>query len=63
MASPAACASAATAFGQASTRVAAAAALPQRSPWRVQMAAPAPPASSYCSDGPAPSKVATTSGQ
>eukprot|EP00969_Alexandrium_andersonii_P253461 11202361-Alexandrium_andersonii.AAC.1 len=27
------------------------------------MTAPAPPASSYCSDGPAPSKATTTSGQ
>eukprot|EP00969_Alexandrium_andersonii_P286704 12674041-Alexandrium_andersonii.AAC.1 len=45
MDSPAARASATTAFGQSSTRAAAAGALSQRSPWRAQMAAPAPPAS------------------
>eukprot|EP00969_Alexandrium_andersonii_P325434 14379902-Alexandrium_andersonii.AAC.1 len=55
-ASPAARASAATAFGQSSTRVAAVAALSQRVPWRAQMTAPAPLAPSNCSDGPAPSK-------
>eukprot|EP00969_Alexandrium_andersonii_P082630 3642604-Alexandrium_andersonii.AAC.1 len=63
MARPAARASATTAFGQSSTREAAVAAWSQRAPWRVQMTAPAPPASSNCNEGPAPSKVTTTSGQ
>eukprot|EP00969_Alexandrium_andersonii_P326043 14406383-Alexandrium_andersonii.AAC.1 len=61
MASAAARASATTAFGHPSTRVAATAALPKRSPFLVQMAAPTPPASSNWADGPAPSKETTTS--
>eukprot|EP00969_Alexandrium_andersonii_P341101 15077699-Alexandrium_andersonii.AAC.1 len=58
MASAAARASATAAFGHTPTCVAAAADLPQRGPCLVQMAAPAPPASSNWTDGPAPSKVA-----
>eukprot|EP00969_Alexandrium_andersonii_P208348 9202338-Alexandrium_andersonii.AAC.1 len=63
MASAAARASADTAFGQFSTFVAAVAALSQRGPCLVQLAAPARPASPNWTDGPAPSNVTTTSGQ
>eukprot|EP00969_Alexandrium_andersonii_P192065 8483956-Alexandrium_andersonii.AAC.1 len=53
MARAAARASAHTEFGQSS--ICAAAALPQRGPCLVQITAPAPPASSKWTDGPAPS--------
>eukprot|EP00969_Alexandrium_andersonii_P277856 12282693-Alexandrium_andersonii.AAC.1 len=62
MASSAARASATWAFGHAATCVAATATWSQRGPCLVQIAAPAPPASSNWTDGPAPSKVTTTSG-